>query len=198
MKHSILIVEDEKEMAATWKKTLEAEGYQADLTFDGEQGWQQWQSHPYDAILLDLKMPRLGGGDLLERIHNRQPATPVIIISGEGTEQDKLRAVNLHAFAYLEKKDVTLDQILATLKDALEQRDVLLQSLEALVDNSANPEQATLAVGTTLYSPRRLFDEARMGTEFGRHYLASLGKTLLHIGPANLKDEGFVADGVFE
>ncbi|MFA7242013.1 MAG: response regulator [Sulfuricellaceae bacterium] len=191
-------MEDEKEMASTWKKTLEAEGYQADLTFDGEQGWKQWQSHPYDAILLDLKMPRLGGGDLLERIHQRQPATPVIIISGEGTERDKLRAVNLHAFAYLEKKDVTLDKILSTLKDALDHRDLLLQSLEVLVDNSANPEQAILAVGETLYSPRQLFDEARMGTEFGRQYLTSLGKTFLQVNPDNLKEAEFVADGVFE
>lgn len=198
MQHSILIVEDEEKMANRWKEMLKAKGYQADVAFDGEQGWQQWQKRPYDAILLDLKMPRLGGGDLLERIHQRQPATPVIIISGQGTEQDKLRAVNLHAFAYLEKKDVNIEQILSTLKAALEQRDLLLQSLEALVDSSANPQQATLAVGSTLYSPQQLFDEARMGTEFGRHYLASLGKTFLQINTSNLKDEEFVAGGVFE
>jgi DNA-binding response OmpR family regulator len=191
-------VEDEKELANTWKLTLEAEGYQADVALDGEQGWQQWQSHPYDAILLDLKMPKLGGGDLLERIHQRQPATPVIIISGAGTERDKLRAVNLHAFAWLEKKDVTLDQILATLKAALEQRDLMLQSLEALVANSANPEQAVLAVGEALYSPRQLFDEARMGTEFGRQYLASLRKTFLQIKCSSQRGGEFVADGVFE
>ena len=182
MKYRILIVEDQNEMAQTWKKALELEGYEAEVACDGLQGWELWKESPYDVVVLDLKMPRMSGGELLEKIHSRQPSAPVIIISGEGTEEDKLRAVNQHAFVYMEKKDFTIEKMLNEIVRALEARDLLIQALEVMVEKSNNPDQPIIAIGRALYSPRQLFDAARMGTDVGREYLADLSKTVLEMG----------------
>lgn len=177
--HRVLIVEDERNIASSWQEQLRDEGYEVEVAEDGEAGWQRWQAAPYDVVILDLKMPRLSGGALLTRIRECQPWVPVVIVSGEGTEQDKLRAVNQHAYAYLEKKDVTIGAIKATLERALADRHLALRVLESLVEHSPDPDQPLLAVGAESYSAQRLFDEARMGTELGRGYVRDLAQTIV-------------------
>jgi len=198
MTYRILFVEDEKELASSLQDSLTRKGYEVDIAYNGEEGWQAWQKKPYDLVLLDLVMPKLTGSELLTKIHQIQELTPIIIISGEGTEADKLNAVNQHAFAYIEKKDLNLDLLLNTIEKALNKRSLLLRSLEEMVEHNKDPDKAIIAIGSKTYSPNQLFDEARMGTAFGKQYLADLSKTIIGMRVTNDDDEDFISSGIIE
>ena len=64
----ILIVEDEKKVAAFIKKGLEEETYAADVASDGEEGLHLGEQNPYDLIILDLMLPKINGLDILSHL----------------------------------------------------------------------------------------------------------------------------------
>jgi len=76
----------------------------------------------YDAILTDIEMPGLDGISLLKRVQLRDADTPVIFISGKGTETDRQRLIDLGAFAYL-TKPFHLDEVEKIIEQALARKD---------------------------------------------------------------------------
>jgi len=75
-----------------------------------EEALQYLQVERYDAILTDIAMPGLTGVELLRRVQEGHSATPVILISGKGSEQDPKALIDLGAFAYV-TKPFNLDEI---------------------------------------------------------------------------------------
>ncbi len=197
MQHRILISEDDVDLTDTWSECLRRESFLVDIANDGETALKLWEKNPYDLVLLDLLTPKIRGGELLRRIKAKQPWTQVIIVSGEGKEQDKMDAVNLHVHTYLEKP-VKFDDLLETITTGLADRDLAILSLETMVERSEDPSRPVVAIGRESFSTQRLFDEVRKGTEAGRSYLASLRKTLVEDGVDAISTTDFVADGIIE
>jgi len=114
MKKRILICEDEPDMRNILKSMVESADYEVLEAEDGEKGVDvAFQKIP-DLILLDLKMPKMDGFEVLEKL-KYNPATqniPVIILSNLDQEQDISKAKALGAVDYLVKADVRLTEIL--------------------------------------------------------------------------------------
>lgn len=111
----VLVVEDESDVRRHIVRALEREGMTVDQAEDGEEGWLAFQKVLHPVVLIDLRMPRRDGLSLLKLIHDRRPETRVIILTGHGSKDDAIRALNLHAAAYLEKPP-DIDAILAAVE----------------------------------------------------------------------------------
>lgn len=78
--------------------------HQLSVARDGEEAYQILREHHIDLLLLDIKMPRVNGFDLLERLRSKSAASvPTIMLSGSGLEADRVRARELGAIEYVQK-----------------------------------------------------------------------------------------------
>ena len=105
----ILIVDDDDAIRGTLYDLL-SDRYECHTASMAEEALQYLEVEEYDAILTDISMPGLNGVELLKRVQQRDSATPVILISGKGSEQDSQSLLGLGAFAYV-TKPFTLDEI---------------------------------------------------------------------------------------
>ena len=110
----ILVVEDEAALSRAIRRALEEEGISVDTAEDGESGLFQAESGTYDAVILDLLLPRLGGLEVLSRLRKKSPV-PVLILTARDSVDDKLRGLNSGADDYL-TKPFELRELLARLR----------------------------------------------------------------------------------
>ena len=99
----ILIIEDELKVAAFIRKGLEQEGYAVDVANDGEEGDYQAEAFEYDALILDLMLPKRSGLEILKKVRARKPALPVLILTAKGTVEEKVAGLDAGASDYLVK-----------------------------------------------------------------------------------------------
>jgi two-component system, OmpR family, response regulator len=98
----VLVVEDEVDLARTVKQALEEDGFAVDQANDGESGLYGAQTIDYDAVVLDLMLPRMDGGQVLRKLRQSKK-TPVLILTARDTTADKVRGLNAGADDYLTK-----------------------------------------------------------------------------------------------
>jgi len=98
----VLIVEDEEDLAETLRRAFVEDGFSVDVAHDGESGLFNAQSWNYDAIVLDLMLPRLHGFDVLKKVRAKS-TTPVLILTARDGLDDKLKGLNSGADDYLTK-----------------------------------------------------------------------------------------------
>ena len=106
---TILIVDDDAAIRGMLYDLL-SEKYECNTASMAEEALQYLEVEKYDAILTDLGMPGLTGIELLKRVQQTYLETPVILISGKGSEQDPEDLIELGAFAYV-TKPFNLDEI---------------------------------------------------------------------------------------
>lgn len=110
----ILIVEDEPDLLSAVAQSLREEGYAVDEATDGETGLYKAKSSDYDAIVLDLMIPRLDGISLLQRLRTLKK-TPVLILTARDTTADRVKGLDNGADDYL-TKPFELAELLARLR----------------------------------------------------------------------------------
>ncbi len=128
MPYRVLVVDDETAIREAIRMTLEYEGYRIDEARSGQEGIDKATKVPYDAILLDIKMPVLDGIEVLENLKDQKVATPVIMVSGHGDIQTAVECTKRGAFDFLEKP-LNRDKLLLSVRNA-----VRTQKLEEEVD----------------------------------------------------------------
>jgi DNA-binding NtrC family response regulator len=106
---TILIVDDDDAIRGMLFDLL-SEKYECNTASMAEEALQYIEVEKYDAIVTDIAMPGLTGVELLKKIQEHDSATPVILISGKGSEQDPQALMDLGAFAYV-TKPFSLDEI---------------------------------------------------------------------------------------
>jgi len=99
----ILIVEDEKKVANFIKKGLQQEGYAADIAQDGDEALESAMAFDYDAMVLDLMLPRKSGLDVLRTIRASKPKLAVLVLTAKGSLEDKVTGFDAGADDYLIK-----------------------------------------------------------------------------------------------
>lgn len=99
----VLIIEDEKRVASFMRRSLLEVGYAVDCAYDGEEGLGFAYSHAYDAIVLDLMLPKRDGLSLLQALRGRGMATPVLAVTAKGTVRDRVTGLNHGCDDYLVK-----------------------------------------------------------------------------------------------
>ena len=110
----LLVVEDEAELARAVRKALEEEGFAVDVAADGETGLFNALSWDYDAVVLDLMLPKMDGWQVLRRLRAKK-VTPVLILTARDAAADKVKGLNTGADDYL-TKPFGLDELLARLR----------------------------------------------------------------------------------
>lgn len=126
----ILVVDDEKSIRDILAQVFEYEDHQVQKAEDGPDALDAVERFRPDVIFLDVKMPGMDGLDVLERLGEDAPGTPVVMISGHGTIETAVEATRKGAYDFLEKP-LDTDRLLVTLRRALELRG-LTESVAAL------------------------------------------------------------------
>ncbi|MBI3049388.1 MAG: response regulator transcription factor [Acidobacteria bacterium] len=99
----VLVVEDERDLAQTLRRALEEEEFAVDLAEDGEEGLFKIRELSYDAVILDLMLPRLDGWGVLQAARGAGIRTPVLVLTARDTIDERVRGLNLGADDYLTK-----------------------------------------------------------------------------------------------
>lgn len=99
----ILIVEDEQHLAEGLRFNLEAEGYDAHLTADGEAALEQLQNSNFDAVVLDVMLPGIDGFEVAKQMRGLGDYTPVLMLTARGRPEDVLAGFEAGADDYLPK-----------------------------------------------------------------------------------------------
>jgi len=111
----ILVVEDERDMNRLIVKMLSKAGYSVDGCFDGEDALDHLLGAEYDAILLDVMMPKLDGYSLLQRLRAQGSDTPVLFLTARDAVADRVKGLDLGADDYL-VKPFDFDELLARIR----------------------------------------------------------------------------------
>lgn len=111
----ILVVEDEPRIAADIKRSLEAANYAVDVVADGDEAWFKGETEDYDAILLDLGLPRLDGLSVLRRLRDAGVLTPVLVLTARDGWREKVEGIDAGADDYL-TKPFQMEELLARLR----------------------------------------------------------------------------------
>jgi two-component system nitrogen regulation response regulator NtrX len=98
-----LIIDDERAIRSAIREILEYEKIEVDEAEDGLQGVVKVKGAKYDVILCDIKMPKMDGTEVLDRIILLAPDTPVVMISGHGTIETAVDALKRGAYDYIPK-----------------------------------------------------------------------------------------------
>ena len=115
----ILVVDDEASIRRTLREILEYEDYEVEEAVDGEEALQSVKAERFDLALIDVKMPRKDGLEVLQELSRNHPELPVVMISGHGTIETAVEATKLGAFDFIEKPP-DLNRLLLTLRNALD------------------------------------------------------------------------------
>jgi len=121
---NILVVDDERSIRNTLKDVLEYEKHTVELAEDGVTALQLIQQKDFDLVLCDIKMPRMDGTELLEKIMEVSPDTQVVMISGHGNIETAVESIKKGAFDFIEKP-LDLNRLLVTIKNALDKTQLL-------------------------------------------------------------------------
>lgn len=116
---NILVVDDEIEIWKICQRALEHQGYMVQTAENGEEALRLLDCVVFDLALVDLRMPRIDGVELLRRIKHSHPQTEVIIITAETTIESAIETLQMGAFDYI-TKPFNLTEIFAAIRRALE------------------------------------------------------------------------------
>ncbi|MCI5212592.1 MAG: DNA-binding response regulator, partial [Candidatus Electrothrix sp. ATG2] len=99
----VLIVEDEQRLAALLKKGLEEQSFAVDICFDGEEGLYMAETFPYDAVLLDVMLPKMDGFTVLDSLRKQGIEVPVLMLTARSEVESRVKGLNQGADDYIPK-----------------------------------------------------------------------------------------------
>jgi len=134
----ILVVEDEPRLLNSLAKALRETGYAVDTAADGAEGLYLAESYDYDAIVLDVMLPKMDGWELLKRLRE-QKQTPVLMLTARDAPRDRVHGLDTGADDYV-VKPFDLSELLARLR--------------ALIRRAAGQARATIELGEVVLDTR--------------------------------------------
>jgi len=111
----LLVIEDESKIANLLKKGLEEQGFKVDTSGDGEDGLERATTTPYDAIVIDIMLPKRDGLSVLRTLRTRKVTAPVLIITARGDVNERVEGLNLGADDYM-AKPFSMDEVVARVR----------------------------------------------------------------------------------
>jgi len=129
MKSKILIIEDEAAIRRVLKKIISEENdtYQVEEAEDGLVGIDMISKSDFDLVLCDIKMPKMDGVEVLEKIKKLKPEIPIVMISGHGDLDTAVNTMRLGAFDYISKPP-DLNRLLNTVRNALDKKELVVEN----------------------------------------------------------------------
>lgn len=118
-KPSILVIDDDQDLADSIVAVLEDNGFDGEARYNGKEGLDRSNEKKFNLVLTDFRIPGLGGMEILEALQNEQPGTPVVMITGFGNVDTAIGATKRGAFDYL-VKPFAMDDLLRVVSRAVE------------------------------------------------------------------------------
>lgn len=129
----ILIAEDEKDLNRIIKQKLTSAGYTVDACFDGEEALDYIEATEYDAVLLDVMMPKADGFEVVRQMRNRGISTPVIFLTARDGISDRVKGLDLGANDYV-VKPFSFDELTARIRAATRTKFGVTESVLSVAD----------------------------------------------------------------
>ncbi len=142
----ILVVEDTKDMNLLIVKTLKKAGYSVDGCFNGEEALLHLLGAEYDAILLDIMMPKMNGYDFLKQIRDKGTDTPVLFLTAKDAVSDRVKGLDLGADDYL-VKPFDFEELLARIRVMTRKRAGSRSNIFTYADLSVDIQKRTVTRG---------------------------------------------------
>jgi two-component system OmpR family response regulator len=136
----ILLIEDDKRIAATVKRGLDAEGFAVEVSFDGTDGLWNATEHRYDLLILDLMLPGRNGFEVCRALREQGNWTPILVLTAKDGEYDETEALDTGADDYITKPFSF---------------PVLVAHVRALLRRTPGGEPAPIQVGDLRLDPAR-------------------------------------------
>jgi len=133
----ILLVEDERDLAAIVRQGLEEDGYTVEVAHDGEEGLYMAENYPADVIVLDIMLPVIDGLTLLGKLRKKGVATPVLLLTARDTVLDKIKGLDTGADDYL-TKPFDFGELLARVRSLIRRKSVIKETLIRIDDLEIN------------------------------------------------------------
>jgi DNA-binding response OmpR family regulator len=133
----VLIIEDERKIAAFVRKGLEAQGFVVEVAANGDEGFLLATTRPYDAAILDIMLPGRDGLSILRSLRERKIPLPVILLTARGELNERLEGLNLGADDYL-TKPFHVEELIARLHAVTRRAAGQGQSILAVADLTLN------------------------------------------------------------
>jgi DNA-binding NtrC family response regulator len=118
-KKRILVIDDDKIVLESFRKTLELEGYIVDAVETGKEAVEKSNRAPYNLALIDIRLPDMEGTELLSAMRDRVPKMVKIIVTGYPSQENAVEAVNKGADSYIIKPVLNMGEFLKTIKEQL-------------------------------------------------------------------------------
>jgi DNA-binding NtrC family response regulator len=129
----VLLVDDEEEFRRTVIKRLNKRSVNATGVGNGEDALRVLEQDPVDVVVLDVKMPGMGGVQTLRKIKTRFPLVEVVMLTGHASMEVAVEGMELGAFDYL-MKPVEIDELLYKLQDAFQKKALQETKIKQLKD----------------------------------------------------------------
>ncbi|MGH3384083.1 MAG: response regulator transcription factor [Nocardioidaceae bacterium] len=136
----VLVVEDEKRLAAGLRNGLAAEGFAVDITLDGTDGLWMARENPYDAIVLDIMLPGVNGYKICEALRADGNWTPILMLTAKDGEWDQVEALDTGADDYLTKPfsfAILVARLRALIRRGATERPTVLEAGDLRLDPAA-------------------------------------------------------------
>jgi len=114
----LLIVEDEQALGLLLKENLKSKGYTVKLCKDGEEGWSTFKTERFDLCILDVNMPKMNGFDLAKNIREKNPVVPIIFLTANTSQDDKIKGFEFGGDEYI-TKPFSMEELIARMKAIL-------------------------------------------------------------------------------
>ena len=138
MDMQVLVVEDERRMADLLRRGLEEEGHSVVVAGDGREGLAMAESHPFDAIVLDVMLPGMDGLSVARKLRAARNQTPILMLTARDGTKDIIAGLDQGADDYL-VKPFSFDVLLARLRAVSRRGPIPQPALLAVLDLSLNP-----------------------------------------------------------
>jgi nitrogen regulation protein NR(I) len=183
----ILIIEDDASLAANLCDVLKEEGFRVTVCNRGDEGLQRASEDEYDAVLTDLRLPGIGGLELVRQIHDTQARLPVVLMTAHGTIETAIEATKLGAYDYLQKP-FEMRELIGVLHRAVDAGRLMrepvtlpnapVESRTALVGTSRAMQDVCKEIGRVAAKPVTILIRGETGT--GKELIA---RAIYHHSP---------------
>jgi DNA-binding response OmpR family regulator len=147
MSHSVLVIEDDRDIARLLEIHLKDEGYSVNVASDGESGLREALSKPYDIVILDLILPGMDGLEVCRRIRSGPEYTPVLMLTAKSTDVDRILGLEIGADDYL-TKPFNVRELLARVR-------ALFRRVEAIREKDSAASQKVIRTGDLAIDPEK-------------------------------------------
>ena len=128
-KTQVLVIDDDAVVGRSFDRVLSGKGYEVSTALSGEEALETMKDADFDVVFTDIKMPGMDGLEVAERIKARCPWTPVVVITGYGTEDNEARASVLGVSGFV-RKPLTPEIIESITLKAMSEADVIVHAAE--------------------------------------------------------------------